>query len=85
MDLSLGIAIGSSVQIAAFVAPLVILLAWGLGVDLTFEFGLLETAVCMLSVLIANSICRDGESNWLEGTMLLATYVIIGIGFLFHP
>ena len=85
MDLSLGIAIGSSVQIAAFVAPLVILLAWGLGVDLSFEFGLLETAVCMLSVLIANSICRDGESNWLEGTMLLATYVIIGIGFLFHP
>ena len=85
MDLSLGIAIGSSVQIAAFVAPLVILLAWALGVNLSFEFGLLETAVCMLSVLIANSICRDGESNWLEGTMLLATYVIIGIGFLFHP
>ena len=85
MDLSLGIAIGSSVQIAAFVAPLVILLAWALGVDLSFEFGLLETSVCMLSVLIANSICRDGESNWLEGAMLLATYVIIGIGFLFHP
>ena len=85
MDLSLGIAIGSSVQIAAFVAPLVILLAWVLGVNLSFEFGLLETAVCMLSVLIANSICRDGESNWLEGTMLLATYLIIGIGFLFHP
>jgi len=85
MDLSIGIAIGSSVQIAAFVAPLVILISWIIGLDLTFEFGLLETAACMLAVLIANSICRDGQSNWMEGAMLLATYVIIGFAFLFHP
>jgi|TARA_B100001996_G_scaffold62290_1_gene44569 Ca2+:H+ antiporter len=85
MDLSIGIAVGSSVQIAAFVAPLVILISWVVGLDLTFEFGLLETAACMLAVLLANSICRDGESNWMEGAMLLATYVVIAFAFLFHP
>jgi Ca2+:H+ antiporter len=85
MDLSIGIAVGSSVQIAAFVAPLVILVSWIVGVDLSFEFGLLETAACLLAVLIANSISRDGQSNWMEGAMLLATYVIIGLSFLFYP
>ena len=85
MDLSIGIAVGSSVQIAAFVAPLVILVSWIVGVELSFEFGLLETAACMLAVLIANSISRDGQSNWMEGAMLLATYIIIGLSFLFYP
>lgn len=85
MDLSIGIAVGSSVQIAAFVAPLVILVSWIIGVELSFEFGLLETASCMLAVLIANSISRDGQSNWMEGAMLLATYIIIGLAFLFYP
>ena len=85
MDLSIGIAVGSSVQIAAFVAPLVILVSWIIGVELSFEFGLLETAACMLAVLIANSISRDGQSNWMEGAMLLATYIIIGLAFLFYP
>ena len=85
MDLSIGIAVGSSVQIAAFVAPLVILISWIVGVNLSFEFGLLETAACMLAVLIANSISRDGQSNWMEGAMLLATYTIIALSFLFYP
>jgi len=85
MDLSIGIAVGSSVQIAAFVAPLVILISWIVGVDLSFEFGLLETAACMLAVLIANSISRDGHSNWMEGAMLLATYTIIALSFLYYP
>ncbi len=85
MDLSIGIAVGSSVQIAAFVAPLVILISWIVGVDLSFEFGLLETAACMLAVLIANSISRDGHSNWMEGAMLLATYAIIALSFLYYP
>jgi len=85
MDLSIGIAVGSSVQIAAFVAPLVILISWIVGVELSFEFGLLETAACMLAVLIANSISRDGQSNWMEGAMLLATYAIIALSFLYYP
>ena len=81
MDLSIAIAIGSSVQIALFVAPVMVLFAWFLGVGLTLEFGLLETAATFISVLVANSIMSDGKSNWLEGTMLLACYVILALAF----
>lgn len=81
MDLSLAIAIGSSVQIALFAAPLMVLLAWTLGVPLTLEFGLLETAATFISVLVANSILADGKSNWLEGVMLIASYVILALAF----
>jgi len=81
MDLSLAIAIGSSVQIAVFVAPLMVVFAWVMGVDLSLEFGPLETAATFLSVLVANSILRDGTTNWLEGAMLLACYVILGLSF----
>ena len=81
MDLSLAIAIGSSVQIAVFVAPLVVVLAWLLGVPLSLEFGLLETAATFMSVLVANSILSDGKTNWLEGAMLLACYLILAVSF----
>jgi Ca2+:H+ antiporter len=83
MDLSVGIAIGSSIQIALFVTPLVVLMGWVLGVPMTLQFGSFETLVTFLAVLIANFIIQDGESNWLEGVMLLITYGIIAIAFLF--
>ncbi len=85
MDLSFSIAVGSSTQIAVFVAPLVVLVSWGMGVPMTFEFGLFETVSTFIAVLIANSIAADGKSNWLEGAMLLGTYAILAIAFFFHP
>jgi Ca2+:H+ antiporter len=85
MDLSFAIAVGSSTQIAVFVAPLMVLLAWTQGVDLTFDFGLFETIAVFLAVLITNAIAADGKSNWLEGAMLLGTYAILGIAFFLHP
>jgi Ca2+:H+ antiporter len=85
MDLSFAISIGSSTQIAVFVAPLMIIVAWILGVPLTFEFGILETIAVFLAVSIANLIAADGKSNWLEGLMLLSTYAVLGLAFLFHP
>ena len=81
MDLSLGIAIGSSVQIAVFVAPLMVIFAWVMGVELSMDFGILETIATFISILIANMILADGISNWLEGAMLIACYVILGIAF----
>ena len=83
MDLSIGIAIGSSIQIALLIAPLTILIAWGLGLPLTLEFGLFETVAAFMAILVTNFIVQDGESNWLEGAMLVATYAIISIAFLF--
>ena len=85
MDLSFAISMGSSTQIAVFVAPLMVVIAWMLGVPLTFEFGMLETVSAFLAVLIVNIIASDGKSNWLEGALLLGTYVVLGAAFLFHP
>ena len=81
MDLSLAIAIGSSVQIAVFVAPLMVLFAWVMGVNLSLEFGILETAATFMSVLVAYFILNDGKTNWLEGVMLLACYLILALSF----
>ena len=83
MDLSIAIAIGSSVQIALFVAPVMVLLGLALGVGLPLEFGLLETAATFVSVFITIAILADGKTNWLEGMMLLACYAILGIAFFF--
>ena len=85
MDLSFAISMGSSTQIAVFVAPMMILISWALGVPLTFEFGMLETVSAFLAVLIVNTIASDGKSNWLEGALLLGTYIVLGAAFLFHP
>ena len=83
MDLSIAIAIGSSVQIALFVAPVMVLLGLALGVGLPLEFGLLETAATFVSVFITIAILADGKTNWLEGVMLLACYAILGLAFFF--
>lgn len=84
MDLAFSIAVGSSTQIAVFVAPAIVMLAWIINVPLTFQFGLLETLATFLAVLITNSIASDGKSNWLEGSMLLATYVILAVAFFLY-
>ena len=83
MDLSIAIAIGSSVQIALFVAPVMVLLGWALGVPLSLEFGILETAAAFGSVLIVSSILADGRTNWLEGVMALACYAILAMAFFY--
>jgi Ca2+:H+ antiporter len=86
MDLSLGIALGSSLQIALFVAPVLVLASYVIGpkpMDLVFTPA--EVLAIGLSVLIAGQIADDGESNWLEGVQLLAVYIIMGIVFYFLP
>lgn len=84
MDLSMNISLGSSMQIALFVAPLLVFLSIFIGPrELTLFFSLFEVMVLGLSVLIASFISLDGESNWLEGAMLLAVYVIAAIGFFY--
>lgn len=86
MDLSLSIAIGSSIQIALFVAPVLVLLSYVMGprpMDLVFTPA--EVLAVVLAVAVTGQIAGDGESNWLEGVQLLAVYVIIGIVFFFLP
>ncbi|HEX8464884.1 MAG TPA: calcium/proton exchanger, partial [Abditibacterium sp.] len=85
MDLSIGIAIGSSVQIALFVAPVLIFASYAFGKPMDLEFSIPEIAAVVVSVAIAAQIAGDGESNWLEGIQLLAVYVVLGILFFFLP
>jgi Ca2+:H+ antiporter len=85
MDLSMTIAVGSSTQIALFVAPLLVFLSWGLGKPMSLVFHPLEIASIALSVLIVEMISSDGETNWFEGAQLLALYLILGAAFYFVP
>jgi len=81
MDLAVSVAMGSSMQIALFVAPVLVLAGWAWGQPMDLNFNLFELVAVAVSVLIANSVSSDGRSNWLEGTLLLATYVILGATF----
>ena len=83
MDLSLGISLGSSMQIALFVAPLLVFISLLFGPEMTLFFSLFEVAALTLSVLLATLVAIDGRSNWLEGAQLLAVYVIIALGFFY--
>jgi Ca2+:H+ antiporter len=85
MDLSLGIALGSSLQIALFVAPILIFASYLFGKPMNLEFTIPEVVAVIASVLIAQQIASDGESNWVEGLQLLAVYTILGILFFFLP
>jgi Ca2+:H+ antiporter len=84
MDLAVNIAIGSSAQVALFVAPVLVLASFFLGPHpLALVFNGFELGAILLAVLIANYIAQDGESTWFEGVQLLAVYVVFGIAFYF--
>ncbi len=83
MDLSLTISLGSSMQIALFVAPLLVFISLLFGPEMTLFFSLFEVAALTLAVILAAQISVDGESNWLEGAQLLAVYLIVALGFFF--
>jgi Ca2+:H+ antiporter len=85
MDLSLSIALGSSLQIALFVAPVLVFVSLLMGNPLTLEFNGFEVVALIAAGLIAAFVALDGESNWLEGAMLLAVYIIIALAFFFLP
>ncbi|KAL8449597.1 hypothetical protein Emed_003029 [Eimeria media] len=83
VDLAMGVAVGSSAQIALFVFPFTVLVAWAMGQPLTLAVQPLSAVVMLLSVLVAMAVVQDGESNWLEGVMLIAAYFIISVVFWF--
>ena len=86
MDVAINIAVGSSIQVALFVAPVLVLLSYALAprpMDLIFTR--LEVMAIAVSVLIMGYVAADGESHWMEGVQLLAVYAILGIAFFFLP
>ena len=85
MDLAVGISLGSALQIALFVAPVLVFASYLRAEPMDLLFTPLEVAAVVLAVLIARMVADDGESNWLEGAMLLLIYVILGMAFFFLP
>jgi Ca2+:H+ antiporter len=86
MDLAINIAIGSSIQIALFVAPVLVFASYLRGSGpMNLVFTPFEVLAVMVAVWVANMVAEDGESNWLEGALLLAVYLVLGIAFFFLP
>lgn len=85
MDLAIGVAVGSSIQIALFITPLVVILGWCMDRKMTLYFTLFETVCLFVSAFIVNFLVLDGRSNYLEGALLCAVYVIISVVAFFYP
>ncbi|HSV90148.1 MAG TPA: calcium/proton exchanger [Nitrospiraceae bacterium] len=85
MDLAYGIAVGSSLQIALLVAPLLVFASYLFGTPLDLIFTPFEVAAVTISVLSVGLVAMDGESNWMEGVMLVGVYVMLAIAFFFLP
>lgn len=85
MDLAIGVAVGSSIQIALFVTPLVVILGWIMNKAMTLYFTLFETISLFVTAFVVNFLVLDGKSNYLEGTLLISAYVIIAVAAFFYP
>ncbi|KAI9026700.1 Sodium/calcium exchanger protein-domain-containing protein [Hyaloraphidium curvatum] len=85
MELSIGVALGSSIQIALLVGPLLVVIGWIIGQPLTFDFGTFETIVAFVAIIFTNGVVVDGVSNWLEGAMLLGAYVVVAVTHWYLP
>lgn len=84
MDLSVSVAMGSSLLVALFMAPMLVFVGLAVGHPMDFSFNPFEVVAVGVAVVIANLISLDGRSNWLEGVLLLATYVLLASAFYFH-
>lgn len=85
MDIALNIAIGSSIQVALFVAPVLVFVSYFFGQPMDLLFTTFEVVSITLAVGIVSLVAMDGESNWMEGVQLLAVYTILAIAFYFLP
>ena len=85
MGLSFGIAIGSSLQMALFVTPLLVFVSYAFGRPMNLEFSLPEIVAMIASIHLVFQISCDGETNWIEGVQLLSVYVILGLLFYYLP
>jgi Ca2+:H+ antiporter len=85
MDLAIGVAVGSSMQIALLVLPFSVVLGWIMGKDMTLDFDGFQIAVLFVAVLLVNYLIQDGKSHWLEGVLLMTLYIIIAVAAWYVP
>ncbi|KAJ5111208.1 hypothetical protein N7532_001743 [Penicillium argentinense] len=85
MDLAIGVIVGSTLQIALFVSPFLVMCGWVIGQPMSLRYSTFETVVFFLSVIVMDCLIRGGRSNYYEGCLLIGTYLIIAIAFYIHP
>ncbi|KAF3018702.1 hypothetical protein E8E15_006198 [Penicillium rubens] len=85
MDLAIGVIVGSTLQIALFVSPFLVMCGWIIGQPMSLRYSPFETVVFFLSVIVMDCLIRGGRSNYYEGLLLVGTYLIIAIAFYVHP
>ena len=85
MDLAVGIALGSALQVALFVAPMLVFASHLRATPMDLVFSTMEVVAVILAVILARMVAEDGESTWLEGAMLLMVYGILAVGFYYLP
>ena len=85
MDLAIGVTVGASTQVALLVAPALVFLGWLFDQNLNLIFSHFELVAIILAVLVARILIFDGSSNWLKGLMLVALYLMLGVGFFYTP
>ena len=85
MDLAISIAMGSSTQVALFLAPMLVVVSWAMGRPMDLVFSPMEVVAVAVAVGVTLSVNVDGESTWFEGCLLLAVYAILATAFWFLP
>ena len=85
MDLTVSVALGDSLLVALFVAPLLVFIGQFLSQPMDLNFNPFEVVALIVATIVTNLISFSGRSNWLDGTLLLATYLILGVAFYYHP
>jgi Ca2+:H+ antiporter len=85
MDLAIGVTVGASSQVALLVAPVLVFLGALIGQDMNLVFSRFELIAIIAAVLVTRTLTIDGTSNWLEGLVLVAVYLMLGVGFFYVP
>lgn len=85
MNLALSHVLGASVQTALLNTPLVVIVGWGLNIDMSLNFELFDAAVLILAILVVGGFLRDGKSNYLEGALCFLVYVLIAVAAFYYP
>ena len=81
MELAMGVAVGSATQVSMFVVPTVVLSGWAMGKPMTLQYPVVEVTLYILSIIITATSASGGESNWLIGSLLITTYLLLGCVF----
>eukprot|EP00201_Polytomella_parva_P017029 CAMPEP_0175056112 /NCGR_PEP_ID=MMETSP0052_2-20121109/10478_1 /TAXON_ID=51329 ORGANISM="Polytomella parva, Strain SAG 63-3" /NCGR_SAMPLE_ID=MMETSP0052_2 /ASSEMBLY_ACC=CAM_ASM_000194 /LENGTH=479 /DNA_ID=CAMNT_0016321079 /DNA_START=108 /DNA_END=1547 /DNA_ORIENTATION=+ len=84
IEISLGVAVGSSTQVAVLILPLCVILAWCMGQPLDLNFNVFEAGVLVFSILLAVVVVQDGSANWIKGVLLVVAYIFTAAGFWCH-